>query len=33
MPRQYTNRSSKPLIFLDFLNITEKIYYLLIAMS
>lgn len=28
MPRQYTNRARKPLIFLDFLKLTEKIYYL-----
>lgn len=26
--RQYTNRARKPLIFLDFLKLTEKIYYL-----
>lgn len=25
---QYTNRARKPLIFLDFLKLTEKIYYL-----
>lgn len=28
LPRQYTNRARKPLIFLDFLKLTEKIYYL-----
>lgn len=28
VPRQYTNRARKPLIFLDFLKLTEKIYYL-----
>ena len=28
MSRQYTNRARKPLIFLDFLKLTEKIYYL-----
>ena len=28
MPRQYTNRAREPLIFLDFLKLTEKIYYL-----
>ena len=28
LPRQYTNRAREPLIFLDFLKQTEKIYYL-----
>jgi len=28
LPRQYTNRAREPLIFLDFLKLTEKIYYL-----
>ena len=28
MPWKYTNRARKPLIFLDFLKLTEKIYYL-----
>ena len=28
VPRQYTNQARKPLIFLDFLKLTEKIYYL-----
>ena len=27
LPRQYTNQSPEPLIFLDFLNITKEIYY------
>ena len=28
VPWKYTNRARKPLIFLDFLKLTEKIYYL-----
>ena len=28
LPWEYTNRARKPLIFLDFLKLTEKIYYL-----